>query len=134
MHDLQALGLAARAIVLSGLNPGQVAYLLARCRLCVQPSLSESFPLAVLEAGAAGAVVVASRIPGHEEIIKEGVTGFMFTPRDPAQCAAAIERALADKHRARGFADALRSDVLKRFTWSGCSEAYRRLVDSDRHG
>jgi glycosyltransferase involved in cell wall biosynthesis len=128
LDDLTSLGLRHRATVLTGLAPTQVAHLLATCRLCVQPSLSESFPLAILEAGAAGAIVVASRIPGHQEILVEGVSGFMFTPRDSAGCAAAILAALADEKRVRTMANALREHVLTHYTWSRSVDSYRDLT------
>jgi glycosyltransferase involved in cell wall biosynthesis len=128
LEDLEALGVRHRTTVLVGLNPGQVAHLLSKCRLCVQPSLSESFPLAVLEAGAAGAVVVASRIPGHQEIAVDGVSAFMFAPGDSGDCADAIQAALSDPHRAQLVAHALREQVLNRFTWSRSASEYHRLT------
>jgi glycosyltransferase involved in cell wall biosynthesis len=128
LEDVHALGLQNRTTVLAGLNPSQVAHLLARCSLCVQPSLSESFPLAILEAGAAGAAVVASRIAGHQEVILEGVSGIMFSPQDPVDCARAIQAALRDRQLARELADALHQEVLGAFAWSRAAEAYRRLT------
>jgi glycosyltransferase involved in cell wall biosynthesis len=126
--DVKALSLQDRTTILTGLDPNQVAYLLASCRLCVQPSLSESFPLAILEAGAAGAVVVASRIPGHQEIVCDGVSAFMFAPGDSADCAESIQAALGDPDQARRVAKALREQVLGRFTWSRSADEYRRLT------
>jgi glycosyltransferase involved in cell wall biosynthesis len=128
VREAETLGLGRRVRALAGLNPAQVAFLLSRCRVCVQPSLSESFPLAILEAGAAGATMVASRIAGHAEILEEGKDGLMFPVRDVEACAAAIETVLADRERARAMAEALRSKVLSRFTWSTCAEAYRSLA------
>jgi glycosyltransferase involved in cell wall biosynthesis len=114
--------------LLVGLNQEQVAWLLANCCMCIQPALAESFPLAVLEAAASGALVIASRIPGHDEIIDEGVNGLMFPVRDAEACAAAIEAMLADPAKARAMADTLRTKVVTRFSWSACADAYRSLA------
>jgi glycogen(starch) synthase len=130
LNEVQNLGLGHRVTVLVGLNQEQVAWLLAKCCMCIQPALAESFPLAVLEAAASGAFVIASRIPGHDEIIDEGVNGLMFPVRDAEACAAAIEAMLADPVKARAMADTLRAKVVTRFSWSACADGYRSLLSA----
>jgi glycosyltransferase involved in cell wall biosynthesis len=128
LNEVRNLGLGHRVTVLVGLNQEQVAWLLAKCCMCIQPALAESFPLAVLEAAASGAFVIASRIPGHDEIIDEGVSGLMFPVGDAEACAAAIEAMLGDPVQARAMADTLRAKVVTRFSWSACADAYRSLA------
>jgi glycosyltransferase involved in cell wall biosynthesis len=125
---IAARGLNPRVSVRVGLGEEEVAYLLARAAVCVQPALAESFPLALLEAGAAGAPVVASSIAGHQELVADAVTGLLFPPRDEARCAEAIARMLDDPAGAARMAAALRQRVLPRFTWAGCAQEYRRLA------
>lgn len=127
LEEAKGLNLGDRVSVLVDLDPAHVAYLLSICRLCVQPALAESFPLAVLEAGAAGAPVVASRIAGHDEIIEEGVSGLMFAVGDVRGCEASIQTLLADPKTALNLATNLRETVISRFTWQACGEAYQRL-------
>ncbi|MDQ2744526.1 MAG: glycosyltransferase family 4 protein [Chloroflexota bacterium] len=57
----------------------------------VMPSLDDPFPLAVIEALAAGVPVIASRSGGHAEAIADGVTGLLVPPRDAEALAAAVE-------------------------------------------
>jgi len=47
-------------------------------------------PLKPLEAMAQRRLVAASDVRGHRELISDGVTGTLFTPDDPAACAAAL--------------------------------------------
>ncbi|MEQ8411881.1 MAG: glycosyltransferase, exosortase A system-associated [Erythrobacter sp.] len=51
-------------------------------------------PLKPLEAMAQGLVVAASRVGGHEELITDQVTGFLFPPGDPVGCAQELSGAL----------------------------------------
>jgi PEP-CTERM/exosortase A-associated glycosyltransferase len=47
-------------------------------------------PLKPLEAMAQRRLVAASDVGGHRELIRDGVTGTLFAPDDPAACAAAL--------------------------------------------
>jgi glycosyltransferase involved in cell wall biosynthesis len=69
---------------------------LGRMDLFVLPSLfGEGMPMVVLEAMAAGVPVVATRVEGVPEVIRDEVDGVLATPGDPADLAAAIERVLS---------------------------------------
>lgn len=61
--------------------------------LFVLPSLfGEGLPMVVLEAMSAGAPVVATRVEGVPEAIRDGIDGLIVTPSDPADLARAIAR------------------------------------------
>ncbi|MEW6320989.1 MAG: glycosyltransferase [Acidobacteriota bacterium] len=57
--------------------------------LLVQPSLTESFGLAVIEAFRARVPVVASAIPALAELVRPGLTGWLFDPASPTDLAQA---------------------------------------------
>ncbi len=66
-------------------------------------------PLKPLEAMAQGKLVAASDVGGHRELIRDGETGTLFRPDDPAAIATALAGLLADRsgweaRRARGRA------------------------------
>ena len=81
-------------------------------------------PLKPLEAMAQGKLVAASDVGGHRELITDGQTGALFTPDDPAACAAA----LADLLSQRGNWDAIRaqarSHVETRHDWNRNIQRY----------
>lgn len=66
---------------------------LARLDLFVLPSLfGEGLPMVVLEAMAAGVPVVATRVEGVPEAIRDGVDGLLSAPGDPTDLALSIAR------------------------------------------
>jgi glycogen(starch) synthase len=73
-------------------------------------------PLKPLEAMAQERIVAASDIGGHRELIRDGDTGTLFAPDDPAAIATALAGLLADRsewparrRRARAFVEAERN-------------------------
>jgi glycosyltransferase involved in cell wall biosynthesis len=64
-------------------------------------SRSEGAPLAVLEAGAAGIPVVASRVGGLPEIIQDGHTGILFEPGDEEALVTALRSLIENQNRAQ---------------------------------
>lgn len=77
------------------LAPQEVPERLRRSRLLVMGSRwPENAPLVILEARAQGTPVVAPRIGGIPELVKEGVDGVLYTAGDAEDCARAIQQAL----------------------------------------
>ena len=57
---------------------------------------SDNLPTVIVEAMLAGMPVVSTRIAGIPEMITDGESGFLVSPKDAPALAAAIERLLAD--------------------------------------
>jgi colanic acid/amylovoran biosynthesis glycosyltransferase len=79
----------------------------------------------VVEAMAVGLPVVVSRIPGVEELVDDGVTGYLVRPNRAGDLAAAIRKLVDHPEDARRFGLAARRRVLRDFD-SGCN--VRRLA------
>lgn len=73
-----------------------VEHLLAASDLLAFPSIAPHFARPVIEAGAMGKPVIASRIGGVEELIEDGETGILVAPGDAAALADAVHRILTD--------------------------------------
>ena len=67
----------------------------------VIPSVRESFGVAALESSAVGLPVVASRVGGLQETVRDGETGLLVTPEDPQALADAVIRLLRDEELRR---------------------------------
>jgi glycosyltransferase involved in cell wall biosynthesis len=91
--------------------------LLAAADLLAHTSVSpEPFGLVMLEAMAVGRPVVTPAEGGGPEIVADGVTGYLYRPRDPAALAEAILKVLRDPQAGRRMAAAGRVRVAARFT------------------
>ena len=106
---------------------------LAQMDVFVLPSLfGEGLPLVVLEAMAAGVPVVATRVEGTPEAVRDGRDGLIVEPGNPEDLAAAIARVV------RGEVDwnALRESTLRRHAKhysdvtmaEGVARVYRRVL------
>ncbi|CAM3982924.1 glycosyltransferase family 4 protein [Smaragdicoccus niigatensis] len=63
----------------------------------VLPSIyGENLPTVLIEAGASGRPVVATRVGGIPDIVADGETGLLVAPSDPADLAAALVKLLSD--------------------------------------
>ena len=108
------LGVADRIVFLG--ERQDVPALLACADLFVLPSLSEGLPLSVLEAMAADVPVIATAIPGVDEVITHGRTGLLATPNAPASLASAILLICTRPEEGRVLASAAREHVRAAFS------------------
>jgi glycosyltransferase involved in cell wall biosynthesis len=106
-------------------------YLALLRRSSVHVYLTYPFVLSwsLLEAMAAGCLVVASRTPPVEEVIEDGVNGLLVDFFSPAAIAARIDEALAKQAACRPLRAAARRTVLERCDLRRqCLPAQARLI------
>jgi len=66
----------------------------------VLPSLWEGLPVSIMEAMAMGRPVIATDVGGCAELVLDGVTGLLVSPKDADALSKAIVSLLQDKERA----------------------------------
>ena len=92
----------------------------------VLPSIwYENFPRTLVEAFGCGLPVIASRIGALAELIDDGVTGFLFEPRDADDLASKLRWANAHPEEMARMGRAARSHYEAHFTADG---NYRQLM------
>jgi glycosyltransferase involved in cell wall biosynthesis len=69
----------------------------------VLTSLSEGLSMTILESMSYGLPVVATRVGGNPELVRDGRSGFLVPPRDPLIFADAVARVLKDAHLREEF-------------------------------
>lgn len=100
---------------------------LAEMDVYVHPALYEGQGLAILEAMACGRPVIATAVGGVPAVVRDGETGVLVPPRDPAALAEAVERLWNDPARAERLARNARAFVEKAFPVEAMVKAYERL-------
>jgi len=124
----------ARVRMLGMVPHAKLPAVAAACDLYLGPATGgESFGVVLVEAMAAGLPVVASDIPGYDEVVRDGVDGLLVSPRNPAALAVAAGRVLDDPALAARLA-AAGHDRAATFDWSVVVEAiegaYRRAMQA----
>src|SRR5262249_42903082 len=84
--------------------------------------------LSLVEAQASGRPVVASRSGGIADAVRDGETGILVPPDDPAAAANAVRRVLADPALAERMGQAGRRLVERELNWSGVVRELERAA------
>lgn len=94
---------------------------LAASDVFVLPSLSEGMPNVVLEAMAAGLPIVATKVGGLPEIIKNGENGFLVEPKNAEQISEKVSLILMDS-RLRETLSRNNRENSKNFNWDNIAQ------------
>lgn len=108
--------------------------LMAALDVLVVPSINEGMGRVLLEAGAAGVPVVASRVGGIPDVVDDGETGLLTPPRDAAAVAAAVRELLEAPERRRLMGMTARAKVVPHYSLESMvarlEALYEELIDA----
>ncbi len=103
--------------------------------ICVVPSYYESFGLVALEAMACGVPVIASRVGGLKETVRDGQTGYLVPWRCPEPFAERLDLLLTNEPLRRSLGEEAR-EVAERYRWpviaTQVEDLYHDLVSTYR--
>jgi glycosyltransferase involved in cell wall biosynthesis len=131
----QAAGLPVE--FLGGLARNELSREYGTAQVAVFPSVpaasgdQDGLPVALLEAMGCGCPVIASRLPGLDEAVEDGVSGLLVTPGDADQLAGALRRLLEDEPLRRRLSEGA-VQRAQGFSSAATAAAYIRLLDSVR--
>lgn len=92
--------------------------------ICLPTHYGEGIPRILLEAGCVGRPVVSCSVPGPQDLVRDGVDGFLVRPREPEPLAEALKtlvlnptlrKEMGDSFHARVTQDYSNSLILNRF-------------------
>jgi starch synthase len=105
-----------------------------RASIFVMPSLYEPFGIVFAEAMAHKLPCIGTNICAMPEIIKDGQTGFLVSPRDPVALASRILELLDSPNLCREFGDWGYHRYEEKFTWRAVTKRMLEVVGSELRG
>jgi glycosyltransferase involved in cell wall biosynthesis len=106
----------ADAVAFEGARPREeLPAVYCSAAVCVVPSRFETFPYTAVEAMACGRALVAARVGGLSEIVRDREDGLLVAPEDPRALAAAVTHLLGDGALRARLGAAARERVLSLF-------------------
>jgi phosphatidylinositol alpha-1,6-mannosyltransferase len=103
------------------------------CDLYVSPNIKvpgslEGFGITTIEAAACARVVLASKLEGLKDAIKEGKNGFLVEPGKAEEWARKIKELLADDDFRRVFGEKARQYTIENFNWEKIARKYLEVI------
>ena len=128
---IRAKGLESYVQIALGLDDAALTDCYLSSDIFVLASFMETLPLVILEAMYAGLPIVATRVGGIPEIVKDGVNGFLVPPNDSEELFQKCFQLLKDEKLRTRIRNANLSAASK-YTWdkiaSSTIDLYKRLL------
>ena len=130
-RKIREFGLERHVLLTGALPPNDPCLigLLQESAAVVLCSVSETFGLILIEAWAAGAVVLSSATSGAKALIRDGENGWLFALEDPATMHKALEEVLGDPVRAKSMAANGKALVAGQYSVDALAERMKRLYE-----
>lgn len=128
--SLRRLGLEDRVIFHGPRPHADLIQTYQNADLVVNPSLSESFGIAMVEAMSCGTPVVGTKVGGMQETIVEGETGHLVEPEDPEALADAISKVLRSRERRIEMGRRGRERAVEHFSWRARGQRLLNLYNT----
>jgi glycosyltransferase involved in cell wall biosynthesis len=132
-HDLRI----ARSCFFAGYQP-DVAGFYRLFDAFLLPSVNEGTPVSAIEALASGTPVVANRVGGVPDVVRDGVDGFLIEPGDVEGAAERLARLAHEPALRRQLGESGRERVRARYSVDrlvdDVDRLYRALLDAKRSG
>ncbi|MFV9631150.1 MAG: glycosyltransferase family 4 protein [Methanosarcinales archaeon] len=92
----------------------------------VLPSLSEGFPVVILEAMASGLPIIATKVTGLLEIVKDGKNGILVESKSPDEIAEKVLLILGDDELRERISENNRKEA-KRYSWDSAVDKLEEI-------
>ena len=121
------LGVRDRVAFLGNVPPAELGRIYGDADFLVLPSVSEGTPLVILEAMACGTPVLATRVAGTPNLVRDWETGFVVKPGDVGQLAMGMRFLHGDDALRARMGEAARERIIEAFPWPMVARRYAAL-------
>ncbi|TMT87016.1 glycosyltransferase family 1 protein [Haloterrigena sp. H1] len=132
---IKDLGIEDEVQLRSWLPKSEFHDLLARCSVYILPSLHEGMPVALLEAMGSSKPIIASDIPGVNNVVKDGETGYLFSSEDITQLRFKLQELLEKPGKRRSMGATAETVVHDQHSFQKVTDkylrAYRQAIKSN---
>jgi phenylacetate-CoA ligase len=121
----------AEAVILTGYQ-ADISVPLTVADIYCHITFQDAAPLSVLEAMSCGKPIVAARMGGIPELVRDGVDAVLVTP-EPPDIAAAILQLLRHPEQAESLSTGARESARTRYSWNRAAVEFATLygLESD---
>jgi glycosyltransferase involved in cell wall biosynthesis len=105
-------------------SPEDIPGLYGEADIFVNSSVVDNQPITVLEAFASGLPVVSTGTGDISAMVRDGETGLIVPPKDPAAMAKAVTSLLENQDRAVRMARHAREEIEQQYTWPRVCEEW----------
>jgi glycosyltransferase involved in cell wall biosynthesis len=120
-------GLTKQVRLLGWLDRAAIVETYRRADLFVTATTWEGMPNTVLEGMACGLPVVATRASGLEELVRDGVNGYLVNLNDPAMLADRLAALITNPYERRRMSKESRRIAEQEFDWEYIARDYVRI-------
>lgn len=118
------LGLEKNIIRKKNVPYNEMYKYMVACDCCINMSHVEIFGMTILESMYYGLPIVAHTAPGPNEIIEDGVSGYLCASDDPAMWVELIEKAINNREN---VSIAAHESIVRNFIWDNIAERFLEL-------
>ena len=105
-------------------TPWEIVGILSNTDIFVNLSYSEGFGITILEAGAVGVPVIATKVGAVPELIKDHETGIIINPGDRKQLYNAIKELIDNPDLKKKMSDNMIINIKNNYSWDIIIEKY----------
>jgi phosphatidylinositol alpha-1,6-mannosyltransferase len=128
------LGLQDHVRLCGEVSDGELVKLFQSCDIVVLPALAsaddvEGFGMVLLEAGAAGKPVIATKVGGIPDAVDDGRTGVLVEAADYRTLSDSVLELLVDDERRHAMGEFARRRMQTEFSWETVIERYEKVFN-----
>lgn len=130
LKDLSSsCGIRDRVLFISWLSNPEFIKKLAESAIFVMPSRYEGMPVAMLEAMASGKPIIASDVPGPQDIITHGKDGYLFEKGNITQLKEFLELLIENLDLREKLGRKARKTIEEKYTFEKIADMYLQLYE-----
>jgi glycosyltransferase involved in cell wall biosynthesis len=125
---LEKMALGLRVEFVGRASPERICQYLKQAKILILPSLYEGLPNVILEAMAVGVPVIATRVGGIPDLVKDGETGLLVEPGSVDELTRGIRKLIEDDDLRKKLANNSFEEA-KKYSWDRVVERFDNLME-----